>query len=352
MIIFNAHDHFRKPDSEEFKEAAPIFTKDSGGVAMMNFPEPLDITTPFKAVDFCFSYVDEIMAVAKAGGQMDYNLRLMPVLHNKMTRDDLENFIAAARAANLPLGGFKIFTPGTSTNSGTAPLVEQAPELIDAIENMGEILAIHMEDPNPAVLVSDKEESAMENVLKKYLMKDGKQRKMKISLEHLSTKRAVETAEEYGLKYTLTPHHLAFCLEDFGITDAAAVEKSLTQNPYFWCKPVIQFRKNMEFLREHWLNGSDNIMLGTDAAPHTKAKKEATPPMAGIFMGETKASYEFAFPNNYIYNLLERYSKNAADFYGVDFDALPHAMPAAAVEKNLAQVMNVRALAIEKGIVR
>ncbi|MDR0319323.1 MAG: hypothetical protein LBH81_01115 [Rickettsiales bacterium] len=361
MKVFNAHKHFREAGTPEFIEAAPIYTKDGGGVAMMNFAKPLDLSNTEAAVSFCLQYAANIMGVA-AEYQPNYRLLLMPVLNNTMTPKQLENFIERAFLWGVPLGGFKLFTPGTSTNAGYAPKIQDAPELIDVLEYMKMPLALHLEDPDAGVPVAQKEESAMDAVLGKFIMKNGRQREMKISMEHLSTWRAVETAESYGLHYTITPHHLRFCLEDFGIKNPKDAEKVLSgENPYFWCKPVVQTRKNRNKLREHWVDGANGelLMLGTDGAPHAKTKKEnlepGKAPMAGIFMGGTALSYQSAFPSKNIRAQLEKYSKNAAGFYGVNWDDLPEARPETEIllaEAKMQNVMHAGKLATILGIGR
>lgn len=335
--VFNGHYHARIDVDQfghtespvEFQESVPVYAYDSGGVYMMNFKNPLDISDPLNAAMFCGRYAHSISGIAE-----DYNpnhrVLIMPVLNNTMTYEQLCDFIPACKHNNVPLAGFKLFTQGQSTNSGYAPSVEQAKHLIDAVQEFGLPLALHMEDPdesNP----SAKEVSAMQRVLPEFIFKNGKRRDMNISVEHISTKYGLEMVRRNGLWCTITPHHLAFAQEDFGITIPSCAEKVLSeQYPYFFCKPLIQTEANVHALREVWIHRySDKIMLGTDSAPHIKSKKtnpDVKARAAGIFMGNTANSYLYAMEKEYGFRdtliAVEEYSRNAAKFYGVDLNDL------------------------------
>lgn len=311
---------------------------------MMNFAQPLDLDVPARAVEFMRGYHAKIMAVATANGNENHVALLMPVLAEGMEPAQLRGFIESMRAENAPLAGFKLFPKGQSTNSGYAPSTEKAAALIDVLEETGVPLALHMEDPDEPD-ASKKEQSAIEKILPLLIERDGRPRDMKISVEHISTARALREVVTRGIWCTITPHHLGLCQEDFGIESPDIAEQFLRgAKPYFYCKPIIQMRENQEELRNFWLHGGyGKLMPGTDSAPHIVEKKEANPPAAGIFMGCAELAYrEAGCADADISSQLQQYSKNAAEFYGIDVAALSDAKTPN--EDNLHLVKNVRAM--------
>jgi len=336
-MIFDAHVHAREADSIEFNEVIGIYTALSGAVYMMNFPNPLDLSNVFEAVDFCKKYYADIMEVA---GKVNSRHRalLMPVLNETMRPDQLESFI---KRADFPLAGFKLFPKGQSTNSGYAPSTELAQNLIDVVQAEGLPLALHLEDPDEPD-ASKKEASAIKNILPLLIDKDGKQRDMKISIEHISTTDAIQAVVERNLHCTITPHHLLWCQEDFGITDPSQAEGILSREyPYFFCKPLIQTKYNQFFLKQFWQSGYKGIMLGSDSAPHREANKiveEGKTPFAGAFLGDANTSY-----NQTSLGRVSEYSKNGAEFYlGGGVYQLSSAMQPD--ESNLVKVKNILTL--------
>jgi dihydroorotase len=325
MKIVNGHVHAREQWTPEFRAAVPCYSADSAAVYMMNFKEPLDLSHVGKAVGLVSGYHRAIMDAAAECGHSWHRALVMPVLAQGMEPRALERFIKNLRLANIPLAGFKLFTQGQSTNSGYAPDIKTAQKLIDVLEHNGVNLALHMEDPDEPRAAA-KETSAMERILPGFVEKDGRPRDMKISVEHISTGYSLDECLGRDLWFTITPHHMGLSLEKILPSDFASenVEKILREKqPYFYCKPIISFESNRARLYGFWYGGGrGKLMLGTDSAPHAVEKKEANPPAAGIYMGGTPDAYgAFAGPPR-LHSLLEKYSANTADFYGLDMNAL------------------------------
>ncbi|MCL2017245.1 MAG: hypothetical protein FWG80_00515 [Alphaproteobacteria bacterium] len=346
MILFDAHVHAREAFTKEFNESVPVYSQYSGAVYMMNFPKPLDLKCPYKAGELIYEYYDAIMKIARKSGNPNHRPFLMPVLAEDMEPEQLSQFIKLMRDADGGfLAGFKLFPKGQSTNSGYAPSTEKAQKQIDVLEDMDVPLALHMEDPDEPN-VSKKEQSAIDKILPQLIDKDGKQRNMKISIEHVSTQHAIDEVVRRDLWCTLSSHHLGICQEMFGIHDPAKAEEILrAQYPYFYCKPIIQTRANQWYLHHFWIfSGYKNLMLGTDSAPHLMEKKMSDSPPAGMFLGNAAHAYrDLVLDCDLTMELLEEYSLNAAQFYGVDTATLSKVkIPGGDHLKN---VMNIRHVA-------
>ncbi|MDR2685549.1 MAG: hypothetical protein LBB23_02110 [Rickettsiales bacterium] len=350
MKLINAHLHAREDHTAEFREVMPIYTTDSAGIYMMNFPKPLELDDVKAAVHYCAKYENAILNAARAAGNPKHLPLLMIVLNETMTPSQLGKFIERARADGLGLAGFKLFSKGQSTNAGYAPTLEQAKGLIDVLETEEVPLALHMEDPDEPN-ASLKEEAAISKTLKQIVHDGHRVRKLKVSLEHISTRAAIQAVTKYNLNYTINPAHMWLCQEDFEITDLSAAEETLSKKyPFFFCKPILQTMRNRDLLWDIFAaDQSGRLMPGTDSAPHDRAKKTGDKPMAGIFMGGTfdaymkSATWEGAAP--WLAKRLEKLSKNAAEFYNMNWDDLVDA-------KNpnyeaLDRVVDVRTLSIK-----
>jgi dihydroorotase len=98
--------------------------------------------------------------------------------------------------------------------------------------------------------------------------------KLKIIMEHITTKTSVELLDKYDNLYaTVTLHHLLITLDDV----AGGLLK-----PHLFCKPIAKRPEDKEAL----LNGvftNQKIMFGSDSAPHPKEAKESCGCGAGVF---------------------------------------------------------------------
>ena len=335
MKLIDAHLHAREAGTAEFNEVMPIYSALSAGVYMMNFAKPLDISGS-ASVDFIFEYRWEITQAVKNAGNPKHRALLMPVMADIWTPRDLRFFIDECRASKLPIAGFKLFAPGQSTNAGYAPTTEKAAQLIDVLEEKNMPLALHMEDPEEMDF-SEKESSAVENILPKLVLRNGTRRKMPISMEHISTAAGRRAVRALNLNFTITPHHLGLDQEKLGIKNPKDAEAELKKNPHLFCKPVINRLADHEALALEFSKMGDNCMLGSDSAPHDSAKKLGDSPAAGIFMGGTMMAYLAAGAD---VETIGKYSANAADFYRLEMSDLPDAV--APDESALRKVFNAR----------
>jgi dihydroorotase len=133
--------------------------------------------------------------------------------------------------------------------------------------------------------------------------------KLKIIMEHITTKDAVKLVQKYDNLYaTITIQHLLITLDD--------VAGGMLQ-PHLFCKPIAKTPKDQEALLNIALSGNDKIMFGSDSAPHPKHAKEACGCAAGVFTSPIalQVLVELFEKHNALDNLHKFVSLNACKIY-------------------------------------
>ena len=98
---------------------------------------------------------------------------------------------------------------------------------------------------------------------------------LKIIMEHITTKDAIELLDKYDNLYaTVTLHHLLITLDD--------VAGGMLQ-PHLFCKPIAKRPEDRTALLNAALGANPKLMFGSDSAPHPKDKKESCGCAAGVF---------------------------------------------------------------------
>jgi dihydroorotase len=99
--------------------------------------------------------------------------------------------------------------------------------------------------------------------------------KLKIIMEHITTKNSVDLLEKYDNLYaTITLHHLLITLDD--------VAGGLL-SPHLFCKPIAKRPEDRDALLSVALRAHEKVMFGSDSAPHPRNKKECSGCAAGVF---------------------------------------------------------------------
>ena len=99
--------------------------------------------------------------------------------------------------------------------------------------------------------------------------------KLKIIMEHITTKASVDALERFENLYaTITVHHLLITLDD--------VAGGMLQ-PHLFCKPIAKRPEDREALLKVTLEAHPKVMFGSDSAPHPRHAKEACGCAAGVF---------------------------------------------------------------------
>ncbi|HBR93406.1 MAG TPA: dihydroorotase [Opitutae bacterium] len=172
-------------------------------------------------------------------------------------------------AAREHIFGIKLYPAGATTNSEAGvKALDEVEETFALMEKMGIPLMIHGETHG---FVMDREKE----FLPVYANLAEKFPKLKITMEHITTRDAVELLDRYENLYaTVTLHHLVITLND--------VAGGLL-NPHLFCKPIAKRPEDREALLQAALAAHPKLMFGSDSAPHPISKKECCGCAAGLF---------------------------------------------------------------------
>ncbi|ANZ22542.1 dihydroorotase [Buchnera aphidicola (Diuraphis noxia)] len=169
----------------------------------------------------------------------------------------------------------KLYPNCSTTNSKTnIKKIDHIAHILERMEKIGMPLLIHGEEINKNIDIYDKEAMFIENTLKP-LRKNFS--KLKIVLEHITTKESVEYIKSKNAKYlcaTITPHHLMLNRNHMfsgGI------------QPYLYCLPILKRDIHRKALRKVIASGDKHFFLGSDSAPHLHKNKINIFGYSGIF---------------------------------------------------------------------
>ena len=167
--------------------------------------------------------------------------------------------------------GIKLYPAGITTNSETGVSsmnVEVLRPTLESMTKLGIPLCIHGETNG---FVMDREKEFMpiyESIARAFP-------NLKIIMEHITTKEAVELLDKYDNLYaTVTLHHLLITLDDVA---------GGMLNPHLFCKPIAKRPEDRTALLNAALKAHPKLMFGSDSAPHPKHKKECCGCAAGVF---------------------------------------------------------------------
>ena len=205
----------------------------------------------------------------------------------------------------------KYYPAGATTNaeSGVTDL-RKCYRTLEAMAAIGLPLLMHGEVTDPTVDVFDREAVFIERVLLPLLHEIPG---LKIVFEHITTRDAAalvaETAENLGA--TITPQHL--------LMNRNAIFRGGIR-PHHYCLPVLKREEHRQALLAAATSGDPRFFLGTDSAPHARARKESGCGCAGMFSAHAAIElYARVFEEQ---DALERLEGFAA-FHGADFYGLP-----------------------------
>jgi len=177
-------------------------------------------------------------------------------------------FLASVRDE---ITAIKLYPAGITTNSEGGVSGFDVEELRPALEAMSELnipLCVHGETNG---FVMDREAefvSIYERLAAAFP-------KLKIIMEHITTKESIEALDKHENLYaTITIHHLLITLDD--------VAGGMLQ-PHLFCKPIAKRPEDREALLKVALEAHPKVMFGSDSAPHPREAKEACGCAAGVF---------------------------------------------------------------------
>ena len=202
----------------------------------------------------------------------------------------------------------KLYPAGITTNSEGGVSGFDVEELRPALSAMAELnipLCVHGET-NGFVMDREAEFVSIYEKLASAFPK------LKIIMEHITTKESVEALDKFENLYaTITVHHLLITLDDV----AGGMLK-----PHLFCKPIAKRPEDREALLKVALAAHPKVMFGSDSAPHPKHAKEACGCAAGVFTSPIALQILaelFENENAPLENLQAFISANAQNIYGV-----------------------------------
>ena len=226
-------------------------------------------------------------------------------LHKDISNFDLKRFKSTPEMI-----GVKYYPQNATTNSGSGvDSIENVSHVLETMESEEIPLLIHGESIEYHVDIFDREKVFVSKELSKIR---NLYPKLKIVLEHITTKEAVDYVLKENIHATITPHHLLLDRNDIfrnGI------------NPHMYCLPILKRNEDREALVNAAISGKSNFFLGTDSAPHEEHNKISCCGCAGIFNSPVAIEVitDLFQKRNALDNLEKFVSTNGCDFYNLDY---------------------------------
>jgi dihydroorotase len=279
----------------------PVALRFARALVMPNLDPP--VTTVAAAA----AYRERILAAVPAGADFE------PLMTLYLTEETPTAEIARAAASGF-VHAAKLYPAGATTHSDRGVRdVETIYPLLERMIETGLVLAIHGEMADPALDPYEREPRFVETVLAPLVERFPT---LKIVLEHVSTRIAVDFVATAGVNVaaTITAHHLLCSRREMFAGGLS---------PHHFCRPVLQTEADREALVAAAIGGNPKFFLGSDSAPHPRAKKECAHAAAGVYTGYAALElYAEAFAAVGALNRLEAFaSRHGAAFYGLPVNA-------------------------------
>lgn len=266
-------------------------------IVMPNLRPPVTTTT------LAAAYRERILAARPAGSDFE------PLMTLYLTDNTLAEEIHAAKASGF-VHAVKLYPAGATTNSDSGVTdLRHARAALEAMQEMGMVLAIHGEVTDRDIDVFDREKVFIETILIP-LRRDFPG--LRVVLEHITTQDAAHYVRdaEGDIAATITAHHLLY-------NRNAIFSGGL--RPHYYCLPVLKRELHRRALLDAATGGNPRFFLGTDSAPHARGDKEADCGCAGCYTGlHALELYATAFEAAGRLDRLEGFASHfGADFYGL-----------------------------------
>ncbi|HDP89092.1 MAG TPA: dihydroorotase [Thioalkalivibrio sp.] len=261
-----------------------------------------NLVPPIATAEQALAYRERILAARPAGSDFE------PLMTLYLTPHTTPEEIQKAKQAGVV--AVKLYPAGATTHSDAGVRdLSGAYAVLEAMAEEGLLFLIHGESTDPAVDIFDREKVFIEQYLER-LVADLPT--LKVVLEHITTKDAVEFVSGAGgnVAATITPQHLMLNRNDMLVGGI---------RPHNFCLPVLKRNVHQQALRDVVATGSNKFFLGTDSAPHEKAKKESACGCAGCYSAWSALEfYAQVFDEIGALDRLEGFaSHHGPDFYGL-----------------------------------
>ncbi len=284
--------HLHLRDLDMLQVVAPLSSKSfAGALIMPNLIDPIDTK------ESLLSYKERI---TKAIGKDNFTPYMTLFFKDSYEYDFLKGF-------GNTLSAIKLYPAGITTNSngGVSGFdIDKLATTLDAMSALNLPLCIHGETNG---FVMDREAQFVP-IYEKLATAFPK---LKIIMEHITTKESVEALERYENLYaTITLHHLLITLDDV----AGGLLK-----PHLFCKPIAKRPIDRDALLDVATSAHPKVMFGSDSAPHPKDKKESCGCAAGVFTAPIALAKltELFIEKSSIENLQKFVSSNAQKIYNI-----------------------------------
>lgn len=205
----------------------------------------------------------------------------------------------------------KLYPAGATTHSSAGITnLESIYPLLDTLQEIDLVLAIHGESIDPSVDIFDREAVFIDQQLAPLIKQFPK---LRIVLEHISTKYAAEFVHQapQNVAATITAHHL-HCNRN------AIFQGGI--HPDYYCLPILKREQDRQALIKAATSGEACFFLGTDSAPHAQIHKYTSCGCAGIYTAHAAIElYAEIFEQQQALDKLEAFASQ----YGAEFYNLP-----------------------------
>jgi len=287
---FDMHLHLR--DADMLNLVAPLTSKTFAGAIIM--PNLVPVVDTKKAV------VEYRNRILESIDEKDNFTPFMTLFFKPYTKEFLEE-------VKDDISAIKLYPAGITTNSDDGVQTIDTESLAPTLNAMAELnipLCVHGET-NGFVMDREQEFMSVYEALATAFPK------LKIIMEHITTKDAVDMLDRFENLYaTITLHHLIITLDD--------VAGGMLQ-PHLFCKPIAKRPHDRDALLKVALEGHPKVMFGSDSAPHPKHAKEACGCAAGVFTAPIaiQVLVELFEQHNRLENLQRFLSDNACEIYNI-----------------------------------
>lgn len=262
-----------------------------------------NLVPPVTNAEEACAYRERILAQGPAG------LAFEPLMVLYLTDSTSAEVIRAAKRAGVVAG--KLYPAGATTNSASGvTAIENIYPALEAMAEVGMLLLVHGEVTDSAIDIFDREAVFIDRTLEPLIRRFPT---LKLVFEHITTAQAVEFVKSANanLGATITAHHLLFNRNHMLVGGI---------RPHYFCLPILKRSIHQEALIEAATLGPSKFFLGTDSAPHSQFKKEASCGCAGAYTAFSALElYAEAFERAGKLAQLEAF----ASFNGPDFYQLP-----------------------------
>lgn len=261
-----------------------------------------NLVPPVVNADDAKAYYDRIKA---AKPKASFEPLMVLYLTDQTTPEDIKQ----AKESGIVYAA-KLYPAGATTNSSSGVTnVDNITHVLEAMQEHGMLLLIHGEVTTNDVDIFDREAQFIETILTPLVAKFPN---LKIVLEHITTKNAVDFVKSAGknVAATITAHHLLYNRNHMLVGGI---------RPHFFCLPILKRNIHQQALVEAATSGSEKFFLGTDSAPHAKHAKESACGCAGSYTAHAAIElYTEVFEQENALDKLEAFaSLNGPSFYGL-----------------------------------